>query len=82
MSAVQLFVLKQSCDCFLLLLQICSTLTLPFDVVKTHRQVELGSSISKLCSLHALVLRGPNGPQRCWGKARHPPQRLRKGWGN
>ena len=47
MSAVQLFVLKQLCDCFLLLLQICSTLTLPFDVVKTHRQVELGSSISK-----------------------------------
>ena len=47
MSAVQLFVLKLLCDRVLLLLQICSTFTLPFDVVKTHRQVELGSSISK-----------------------------------
>ena len=28
---------------------------------------------------YPVVLRGPNGPKRCWGKARHPPQRLRKG---
>ena len=30
----------------------------------------------------AVVLWGPNRPQRHWGMARHPPQRLRKRWGN
>ena len=30
----------------------------------------------------AVVLWGPNGPQRRWGMARHPPQRLRKCLGN
>ena len=30
----------------------------------------------------AVVLGGPNGPLRRWGKARHPHQRLRKSWDN
>ena len=44
-------------------------------VVKLENQT---SMLEDVMLRDTVVLLGPNAPQRRWGKARHPPQRLRK----